>query len=213
MADKLGKKLWEKTVPANNTTSGLILKGQTLRIIDVEGQQVADFVSWRHLNPFNPKSVDISEYIDVVYTNCANRRYKVGTGDKIYSNRLNPMWSITHDDCEDHYMGGGSCSADLNRFDGEPGKRGCRDRLELEIDKYGLLPTNLHSVSTFDIFMNVGYDPDGTWEIRRPITKAGDYIDIRAEMDMLWAASVCDSASPTNGDIPTPLKFELYDKP
>lgn len=207
MASRLGKKLWEELVQPAHTTSGTIGKGQTLRIVDVEGEQVADFVSW--------KLGDIAEYIDVVYTNCANRSWKIHKGQSIYSKELNPMWTILHDDCDEHYMGGGFCSRALNRFDGNPNKEGCRDRLEREIAKHGLLPMHLQSVSCFNVFMNVGYDPDGTWVIRRPTTKAGDYIDIRADMDMLWAVSVCNYGPPppTNGDRPTPLKFELYDIP
>jgi len=64
------------------------------------------------------------------------------------------------------------------------------------------------------LFMNVFYRPDGTWGIGRPKSKAGDHVDLRAEMDLFWACSVCSEPpvlNPVNGDRPTPLRFESYE--
>jgi uncharacterized protein YcgI (DUF1989 family) len=58
--------------------------------------------------------------------------------------------------------------------------------------------------------MNVAYEPDGRWEIYQPKSKAGDYIDLRAEMDLFWVSSVCFWPEVVNGDKPTPLRFETY---
>jgi uncharacterized protein len=66
-------------------------------------------------------------------------------------------------------------------------------------------------VSCFNVFMNVDYSPDGTWVIKEPLTEPGDHIDFRAEMDLLWAVSVCAWPETVNGEQSTPLRFELYD--
>ena len=204
MGSKLGNLIDERTLQPDTTYSAIIKKGQTLRIIDLEGRQVADFVAWRLGDP--------DEYQHVIYTNFAHQKWKIGVGDRLYSNHMNPMWQITEDDCENHYMGGGFCSWDLYTFVGEQPKPGCRDRLLDEIKKHDMIPQHLREASCFNIFMNVAYDPDGKWEIRDPTTAAGDHIDLRAEMDMLWAVSICNDVW-SNGGKPTPMHFEFYDEP
>jgi uncharacterized protein len=202
MSSQLGKLLDTKVLEPDTTDSAIIKKGQTLRIIDLEGQQVADFVAWRE--------GDMDEYQHVVYTNFANNSWKIGAGEKLYSNHMKTMWSITEDDCGNHYMGGAFCSHDLYTFLGDTPQRGCRDALEEEIKKHDTIPQHLREISCFNIFMNVIYDPDGTWGIRPPTTKAGDHIDLLAEMDMLWAVSICNDPW-SNGEKPTAMQFELYD--
>ncbi len=202
MSSKLGSILEERVLDPGTSDSGVIKHGQTLRIIDIEGQQVADFIAWRIDDP--------SEYQDVVYSNFANGSWKIGSGGVLVSNHMSKFWTITEDDCEEHYMGGGFCSSDLYTYEGNPPHDGCRDRLQKELAKYDLTPLHLREVSCFNIFMHVAYDSDGTWEIRRPISKAGDHIDLRAEMDLHWAVSICDDPW-SNGDGPTPMRFEFYD--
>jgi len=203
MASNLGKLLNEKTLQPDTSDSAFIKKGQTLRIIDLEGQQVADFVAWN--------KDDYDEYQHVVYTNFAHNSWKIGAGKKLYSNHMHDMWSITEDDCEIHCMGGGFCSHDLFTFLNDSPQRGCCDALDEEVKKHDdMIPQHLREVSCFNIFMNVVYDPDGTWGIRPPDSKPGDHIDLLAEMDMLWAVSICNDPW-SNGDKPTPMRIELYD--
>jgi uncharacterized protein YcgI (DUF1989 family) len=123
-----GSLVSQETVPPGNGTSGIVERGQILRIVDVEGEQVADFCSFRADDP--------SEYCDIIY--------------------LSPS-------------------------------------------------------ACFNVFMNMQYKEDGGWPLAEPISKPGDYIDLRAEMDALWAVSVCQWPEVCNGDHPTPLRFEVYD--
>ena len=69
----------------------------------------------------------------------------------------------------------------------------------------------MQSVSCFNVFINVGYDPDGSRVLREPKSKAGDFIDLRAEMYLLWLVSVCYWPQIVNGSKPTPLRFESYE--
>jgi len=204
MASSLGKQIETQTIQAHNGGSGTVKKGQTLRIIDVEGQQVADFVSI--------KAGDPSEYFDCVYTSWNSGRYKWRVGDELQTNHLNPLWTITDDKTANHYTGGGFCSQDARRryLNGDKG-RGCRDTIEDVYKELGLDPAMLQSVSCFNIFMTVNYTENGEWNIGLPVTKAGDYIDLRAEMDVTWMVSVCAWPEVVNGDKPTPLTFETYE--
>ena len=204
MASTFGPLLDSTTVAAHTGGNGTVKKGQTLRIVDVEGQQVADFVTVKHGDP--------SEFFDCVYTNWNLGRYKWREGDSLVSNHMNPLWTITDDKTANHYTGGGFCSRDARMLyldnDQQPG---CRDVVKSEFEKNGYDPNLLQSVSCFNIFMTVNYTASGEWELALPITKPGDYIDLRAEMDVDWMVSVCAWPEVVNGDKPTPLRFELYD--
>ena len=191
------------TIPPHTGGSGHLARGQTLRIIDVEGQQVADFVSVKRGDPL--------EYLDCVYTSWHLGRYQWREGDIIRTNNMNPMWTITDDRTANHYTGGGFCSNVARRLYYNNDEPGCRDVLQQEFRRNGFDPNLLQSVSCFNIFMTVLYTPAGEWKIDRPITKAGDRIDLRAEMDLTWLVSVCAWPEVVNGDRPTPLRFETYD--
>jgi uncharacterized protein len=182
-----------------------VKKGQILRIIDVEGEQVADFCSWNLHDP--------SEYCNVIYTMCAKQGWKdFVPGDVIYTKNMNPLWTIVADTCGVHYWGGDFCSGPLNDFLGTTNKGyGCRERLEEALAEHGLSPLYLNTAACFNVFMNFPYNADGSWVYTLPVTKAGDHIDLRAEMDALWAVSCCHALGETNAANPTPLKFELYD--
>lgn len=203
MAEQLGKLIQSHTAPAHTYATGKLNKGQILRIVDVEGQQVADFVTLKLDDP--------SEYLDCVYTNWMLGRYKWHKGDAIYSNHLNPLWTIVDDTVDDHYTGGGFCSRDARIKFKVDDQKGCRDTIEDAFAANGISPVHLRSVSCFNIFMNVAYTPDGRWEIELPKSKAGDHIDLRAEMDVFWASSVCFWPEVVNGKKPTPLRFESYE--
>ena len=203
MASSTGKLIEAVTIQAHHGGSGEIKKGQTLRIIDVEGQQVADFVAI--------KAGDPTEYQDCVYTSWHHGRYQWREGDTIRSNLMNDMWTITDDKTANHYTGGGFCSNAARKLYLGIDGNGCRDTIREEFSKLGFDPNYLQSVSCFNIFMTVDYTPEGDWVIDKPVTKAGDYIELRAEMDLAWMVSVCAWPEVVNGDKPTPLRFETYD--
>ena len=96
------------TVQPHRAATGTLKKGQRLRIVDVEGQQVADFISLKLGDP--------TEYLDCAYTNMLNQRWKWGEGTTIFTNHMNPLWTITDDKIGVHYTGGGFCSRDARRL-------------------------------------------------------------------------------------------------
>jgi uncharacterized protein YcgI (DUF1989 family) len=123
---------------------------------------------------------------------------------------MRPLWTIAKDTVGVHYFGGGFCSRPLNEFEGV-NQHGCRDTLEEALATHDLSPLYLSPSACFNVFMNFPYGADGKWDILRPTTKPGDHVDLRAEMDALWAVSCCHFPGDCNGDNPTPLKFELFD--
>jgi uncharacterized protein YcgI (DUF1989 family) len=64
---------------------------------------------------------------------------------------------------------------------------------------------------SFNLFMRWPVDPDGAVVPMAPVSKAGDYADLLAEMDLVVANSACPSdITPTNAHNPTPMRFVLY---
>ena len=65
--------------------------------------------------------------------------------------------------------------------------------------------------NAFAPFMNVQVDENGVMEIKEPTTVAGDYYDLRADMDLLVGLSNCpQERAPTNGFNPTALGVMIY---
>lgn len=206
MTSTLGQMLHSEVVQPDGMTSGIVKKGQTIRVTDLDGQQVGDFCIWSAHDPKN-------EYLDDVYSNLVNKTWRLTAGHKLITNMCNTIATITEDKCGMHYSGGDFCSQPIKEYVLRTGAgRGCRERLETEAAKHGLEKSHVNPLCNFNLFMNVYYEPDGTWEIRLPTSKPGDYIDLRAEMDFLWAVSVCDDGY-TSALPLSPLKFELYDAP
>jgi len=191
------------TVQPGTCASGEIEKGKFLRITDVEGGQVGDFVALKLNEP--------TEYLDCPYTNWANIGWRWREGATIFTNRMKRMWLITDDGTGIHFTGGGFCSNDARRLFIDPGDatKGCRDCIEDAFVENSIAPHFLQSSSCFNLFMNVEYQSDGTWTAKPPTTKAGDYIELRAEMDIFWALSACILPGVNRGD-PSPLCVETY---
>jgi len=72
----------------------------------------------------------------------------------------------------------------------------CLDNLSKPLAEYGIKPAEIPI--PFNIFMNSGIDPSGKIEIHPPLSKAGDYIELRAEMDMIVSVSACPSLKCNN---------------
>ncbi len=89
----------ETVIPAGGNLALEVRRGQILRVIDLKGQQVIDFVS------FNAQ--DFSEKLSCVYSNVMNGTWRLTRGHVIYSTRAREMWSIVEDTVGVHYSGGG----------------------------------------------------------------------------------------------------------
>lgn len=197
------EQLEARTVNPGESISGNVKKGQRLRIVDVEGGQVGDFVSLKDGDP--------GEYLDCTYTNWMNIGWRWKEGATIFTNHMNRMWVISDDKTGIHFTGGGFCSNDARRLiiDPDDNVMGCRDCLEDTFAKDDIDPRLLQAASCFNVFMNIEYLPDGSWLSKAPVTKAGDYIELIAQMDIYWALSACVLPSVNEGES-SPLRVEMY---
>ena len=194
----------DTTIPAREYLGLELREGQTLRIRDVEGMQVPDLVCFNLGRPDERLSTNNSRLIQ--------KRWLLTTGHVLYSDEGNPMLTITDDTVGVHHASAGCCNeyANFLRY-GERNTRNCLDNLTMAAAPLGLTTKDIPGA--FCPFMKVIQHPDGAYEIQEPDSRAGDYIDLRAEMDLFVAISNCpQDKNPCNGFNPTPLGVMVVDQ-
>lgn len=201
-SDVPGEVLQRLHIPARGHTAFEMRSTNVLRIIDTEGEQVADLVAF-NLN-------DTWERLNGESTMLLNGTYNPRQGAVVYTDDCNPMFTIIDDPVGRNYPGALMCSEEMNRHRyGVPGTLNCRDNLTAALRPYGIGKRQIPGA--FTPFMNVIHHPDGRAEIAAPPSKAGDHIDLRAEMDVLVAISACpQERNPVNGWSPSPLDVIVY---
>lgn len=201
-----GKVVWDRLIPKMEYQGLKITAGQVVRVIDVEGEQVMDTVT---LNANDP-----SEHASMPWTTFLNRTWRLKKGNTIYSIRCNPMFKIVEDTVGLNYSGGGFCTAEANftRY-GVAHTRNCGDNLANALAPFGVPRYYVAESGEFAIFMHVAFDPDGACEIRAPKSKAGDYMDLEAQMDVLLSLSVCpQERNPCNNFKAKPMRVIVYER-
>lgn len=192
----------ESIIPPKEYLGVELTKGQILRIVDVEGKQVPDLVCFNMKDPTEKLSCNNSRLIQ--------KRWRLTTGHVLYSDEGHEMLTIVGDTVGIHHASGGCCNEPVNfRRYGVHGTRNCRENMALAAECIGITQKDIPGA--FCPFMNVVQYDDGRYEILEPTSKAGDYIDLRAEMDLFVSISNCpQEKNPCNGFNPTPLKIEVY---
>jgi uncharacterized protein YcgI (DUF1989 family) len=192
--------LQDVVIPARGHLATRLDRGQVLRVVDVEGQQVLDLVA--------VSADDPREKLSCILSNLFNNTWRLTRGHALYTSRSRPMLAITDDRVGIHHSGGGFCSEESNflRY-GVRGTPNCRHNLERAMAEHGLGSDLLEYDACFNVFMNLEYRPDGGFGIAAPRSTAGDHVELRAEMDCLLALSNCaQERNPCNAYCPTPLR-------
>lgn len=198
-----GRTVSDQVIPPKEYLGLELRAGQTLRIVDVEGKQVPDLVCFNLANPRERLSTNNSRLIQ--------KRWLLTTGHALYSDEGNVMLRITDDTVGVHHASAGCCNefANFLRY-GERGTRNCLDNMTLAAAPLGLTTKDIPGA--FCPFMKVIQHPDGSYEIQEPDSRAGDYLDLRAEMDLFVSISNCpQDKNPCNGFNPTPLQIIVFD--
>ena len=176
--------------------------GQSLRVTDPEGEQVADLMAFNLAD----KAEWLSSGRSIDY---ANRIY-LSKGDILYSNRSRPMFTIIEDDVGRHDFLLTPCSPETFQiiYKNEQYHPSCFENLATNLARFGIQPDAIPT--TLNIFMNVEIDPAGVLKILPPRSKAGDSILLRAEMDLIVGLTAC-SAEMSNNYRFKPIGFEIID--
>jgi len=178
-----------------------VQKDQIIRVIDLEGQQVADLVCFARQNA--------EEYLSSGRSLDYNEKMFLSIGDILYSNHSNPMLSIIRDPVGKHDFLFAPCSQEMFQmtYGATEPHPNCLDNLAAALDPYGIRAFQIPTA--FNIFMNVAITAAGRIIVQPPLSTAGDYIDLRTEMDLIVAVSAC-SAGKCNNFRCTPIMVEIF---
>ena len=184
--------------------SGIALtvkQGQVLRVIDVAGEQVSDLICFAE--------GDIEESLSAGRTTDYNGKMFFSKDDILYSNRSNPMLKIVADKVGKHVMLYAPCSQEMfsRSYDATESHPNCLDNLVNNFKSYGIRASQI--TIPLNIFLNIDISNDGKIEIHPPLSRAGDHIDLRAEMDLIVGVTAC-SAGLCNNYHCTPIEVEVY---
>ena len=184
------------------TGMGLRLeRGQILRVIGPEGEQVSDVVAFASEDPSERLSSGRSiDYNNTIY---------LTTDHVLYSNRSNPMLTILEDRVGRHDFLLTPCSPETFEilYENHQGYHpSCFENLAKNLERFGIAEDDIPT--TFNAFMNVDVLPSGELEIGPPLSKPGDFMDLRAEMDLIVGVTAC-SAEMSNNCSFKPIDLEV----
>ena len=174
------------------TGIGLRLEaGQILRVIDPVGEQVSDVVAFA--------ADDKSEWLSSGRSLDYNNTIYLTSGHVLYSNRSNPMFTILEDRVGRHDFLLTPCSPETFEilYEGQEGYHpSCFENLAKNLEPFGIAGDDIPT--TFNVFMNVGIMPSGELEIGPPLSGPGDFVDLRAEMDLVVGVTACSAEKSNN---------------
>lgn len=181
-----------------------LAQGELLTVIDPAGGQVSDLLAVNAHDPAellsNGRTFDYEEAL------------RLTQGSRLWSNRSQVMLTIIKDTAPHHDFLLTPCSFDTFRhfYPDKPLHRGCFGNLAEALAPYGVEPD--HIPTAFNVFMNVKVGADGRLAVLPPETRPGDFVCLRAEMDLVIGLTAC-SAYASNGGTFKPIDYEITRQP
>jgi uncharacterized protein len=191
----------DEVVAAGRPWGRVIRRGETLRIVDLEGQQAVDFLCYDAADP--------SDRYSATNTLKVRGRLFVEAGTVLYSDRGAALFTVIADSCGRHDTIYGCCSEANNvlRY-GEKGPGSCYANFTEILGTFGLDRTAI--VANVNFFMNVPVEADGRLAVVDGISVPGSFVELRAERDVLAVLSNCPQVlNPCNGFNPTPIRVTV----
>jgi uncharacterized protein len=188
-------------IPPRSGASLVLKKGERLKVVDLQGEQVADFVCY-NLH-------DRAEYISSGRTIDYAETIFLTAGHSFYSNRSNIMFEMVEDTVGRHDFLLTPCSAETFKiiYGHQQPHQGCFGNLCNALDAYGIRGDQIPV--TLNLFMHVRVDGDsGKISVLPPKSRANDYVIIEAKMDLLVGLTAC-SAEMSNNYSFKPIGYEL----
>jgi len=200
--------LFDQVVESGAGFTRVIARGQTLRIVDLEGNQAVDTLFYNAADPL--------ERYSAVDTIQRQRNLYLGVGTQLISTDGNPMLTIVADTCGRHDTLGGACAQESNTVRYALDKRfmhACRDNFVSAIQHEHHLGMSKRDIThNINFFMNVPVTPQGGLTFEDGISAAGKYVEMRAEMDVICLISNCPQLNnPCNAYNPTPIRLLIWD--
>ncbi|MCM2678679.1 urea amidolyase associated protein UAAP2 [Echinimonas agarilytica] len=194
-------------VKAGDYYMEVVKAGQTIRILDIEGNQAADTLFYNAIDP--------SERYSAVDTIREQGNVYLTAGSTLLSNEGRAMLEIVADTCGRHDTVGGACATESNTVRYALEKKcmhACRDSWLLAVaqnEHFGMTKRDItHNIN---FFMNVPVTAEGGLTFEDGISGAGKYVELKAQMDVIVLVSNCPQLNnPCNAYNPTPIEILVW---
>lgn len=190
----------EYIIEARSGQSIDVKKDEKITVIDIEGQQVADF--------FAEAKDDPTEFLSAGVTIDANESLKLNVQDTIFTNLYNPMFTVVSDEVGEHDLLHPCCRPEMYDYfyqNGE-GHANCLENINNSLN------TEHPIIQPVNLFMHTKIYSDGRIFIEEPVSKPGDKIILKAEMDVRLGVAACSvSEGNCNGGKCSPIKIVIED--
>lgn len=209
LPDPLGKIRDEFTVSRATAQAYRLNKGETVQIIDVDGQQCSDFMAFRTAG----LDRGVEQRIDSTVTRSMVHSAYPGPGlfDKFYDSDMRPLLNVVQDTVGRHDTFGLACTARGYEERGFPGHVNCSDNIADAMDPYGVERRSAWPAINF--FFNSWIDHgDNLFQSEESWSRPGDYVAMQAMDDLVCVTTACpDDVDPINGWNPTDIHVRIYE--
>ena len=187
------------TVPARRGRAVRLSVGEAIQIVNTHGTQVVD--TWA----FNAE--DPTEFVSNEHMRASLGKLWPGQGDPLITNRRRPILILEEDTspgrhdtliaaCDDYRYGLLGCTDYHDN---------CTDNLHAAMRRIGIALSECPS--PLNLWMNIPVAGDGSTSWGEPLSKPGDHVVLRAQMDCIVAMSACpQDILPINGAACQPME-------
>src|ERR1700694_381928 len=161
--------LEQHVVPAAQAVCIQVAPRQVLRVLDLEGGQVAALVALQ--------ADDQTEFFDTTRTRNILGRSVLKSGDRLFTNRRTPAFVLVRDDVGRHDLAFAACDARLfaQRFSA-PQHANCLSTVTRGLEAFALPWWRIPTPATF--FQNSPVQPDGSFAIGPSTAQTGDTVEL-----------------------------------
>jgi uncharacterized protein YcgI (DUF1989 family) len=179
-------------IPARRGKAARVQRGQSIRVINTHGTQVVD--TWA----FNAD--DLAEFMSMEHCRSTWKRTMPRVGDGLLTNKRRPILTLIEDSSPGiHDTLISAC--DRYRYEtlGHKGyHESCTENLHLAMAELGLKPTEVPC--PLNMWMNIPVKPDASLSFEPTVSRPGDRVLLRAEMNVVVVFSACPmDLTPING--------------
>jgi len=181
-----------RVVPAGGSATQRLSAGQLIKVINTSGTQVLDCWAFTLADP--------REFMSMEHTRVETERVSPRVGDHLYTNRRRPVLTVVQDTSPGvHDTTLAACDVyRYERLGAEGYHRNCTDNLAGAMRAEGLPLAS--APCPLNLWENARVEPDGRQVIAPPVAAPGDFVILRAELDLIIILSACpQDMAPTNG--------------
>ena len=193
-----------ETIPGGWYWSTGLKAGETIRIAQDHGPSAVSLIAW--------SSADASERLNLPDTVKVQWTTAIAKGRVLFTDMGRVLFSVTEaaSTAHDALVGGSTAASNAAKYAGD--QRNTRDNFILVAGKLGLDRRDIPSAITF--FAPLRVDSDGAFTWREDLRVAGDYVELRAEMDLIVAFSNCPHPlDPNPAYAPNPVTVARFRLP